>query len=116
MTEPGTTKRGKTGRNRTGRETEAVRDAMDAAAVLAFRLPMLAMSPTPARQREARRMVEEKTEALVDGTMAWQRYWMTAWMRPVGTDHVAGAADAFAAPGRKTLRANAKRLSRRRSL
>ena len=95
---------------------DAVRDAMDAAAVLAFRLPMLAMTPTPARQREARRMVEEKTEALVDGTLAWQRYWMTAWTRPLGTDHAAEAAAAFTAPGRKTLRANARRLGKRKRL
>ena len=95
---------------------DAVRDAMDAAAVLAFRLPMLAMSPTPARQREAQRMVAEKAEALAEGTLAWQRYWMTAWTRPVGTDHMAGAADAFAAPGRKTLRANARRLGKRKTL
>ena len=95
---------------------EAVRDGMDAAAVLAFRLPMLAMTPTPARQREAQRMVAEKTEALIEGTLAWQTYWMTAWTRPPGTDHVTAAADAFAAPGRKTLRANARRLSRRKTL
>ena len=95
---------------------DAVRDAMDAAAVLAFRLPMLAMTPTAARQHETRRMVEEKTEALIDGTLAWQRYWMTAWLRPPGTDHLAEATDAFTKPGRKTLRANAKRLSKRKRL
>ena len=95
---------------------DAVRDAMDAAAVLAFRLPMLAMTPTPARQREAQRMVEEKAEALMEGTLAWQRYWMTAWTRPPGTDHAAEAAAAFTGPGRKTLRANARRLARRKTL
>ena len=97
-------------------DTQAMRDALDAGVVLAFRLPMLAMTPTPARQREARRMVEEKTEALVDGTLAWQRYWMTAWTRPLGTDHAAEAAAAFTAPGRKTLRANARRLGKRKRL
>ena len=54
--------------------------------------------------------------ALIDGTLAWQRYWMTAWLQPVGTDHLAEAADAFTGPGRKTLRANAKRLSKRKRL
>lgn len=97
-------------------DTEAMRDAMDAAAVLAFRLPMLAMTPTPARQREARRMVEEKAAAVLDGTLAWQRYWMTAWTRPVGTDHVGEAAAAFTGPGRETLRANARRLAKRKTL
>ena len=95
---------------------DQVRDALDAAAVLAFRLPMLAMTPTPARQREAQRMVAEKAEALMRGTIAWQTYWMTAWTRPPGTDHLAAATDAFTAPGRKTLRANARRLSRRKRL
>lgn len=97
-------------------DTDAIRDAMDAAAVLASRLPMLAMTPTPARQREARRMIEEKTEAMLDGTLAWQRYWMTAWTRPLGTDHAAEAAAAFTAPGRRTLRANARRLAKQRTL
>lgn len=95
---------------------EAVRDAMDAAAVLAFRLPMLAMTPTATRKKETQRMVEEKADALIDGTLAWQRYWMTAWLRPPGTDHLSEATDAFTSPGRKTLRANAKRLSKKTSL
>lgn len=98
------------------KSTEAIRDAMDAAAVLAFRLPMLAMTPTPARRKETERMVAEKAEAIVEGTLAWQRYWMTAWTRPPGTDHASEAAEAFTAPGRRMLRANARRLSKRHKL
>ena len=96
--------------------TDPLRDALDVAAVLAYRLPMLAMSPTPARRRETARMLEEKAEAALDGALAVQRYWMTAWLRPPGTDYLAEAMDAYAAPGRKTLRANAKRLTARKRL
>ena len=97
---------------------EAARDAMDVWQVLAFRLPMLAMSQTPARRREAERMVAEKAEAAFEGALAWQAYWARAAMAPwtLGTDAFEEAARAYAAPGRKTLRANAKRLGRRRSL
>lgn len=97
---------------------EAARDAADIWAVLAFRLPMLALSPTPARRREAERMVAEKAEAAFEGTLAWQAYWMRAAMAPwtLTTDAFEEAADVFAAPGRKTLRANAARLKRRRTM
>ena len=97
------------------RTTEAMRDGMDAMTVLAFRLPMLMMTPSAARRRESERMVEEKVKAAWDGAVAWQSYWMTAWLRPFD-DHVAASTDAWAAPGRRTLRANARRLGRRRTL
>ena len=96
----------------------AVQDAMDAWQVLAFRLPMLAMTQTPARRREAERMVAEKAEAAFEGALAWQAYWARAAMAPwsISIDAFEEAAEAWAAPGRKTLRANARRLSRRKSL
>ena len=97
---------------------DAARDAMDVWSVLAFRLPMLALDPTPARRREAERMVAEKAEAAFEGALAWQGYWMRAAMTPwtLGADAAQEAARAWAAPGRATLRANARRLSRRRTI
>ncbi len=96
---------------------QAAEDMFAAWQVLAFRLPMLAMQPTPSRQREAQRMVTEKAEAAFDGALAWQRYWaltsLKLWSKPLAPNALQEAADAWAAPGRKTLRANAKRLSRR---
>ena len=97
---------------------DAARDAMDVWSVLAFRLPMLALDPTPARQREAERMVAEKAEAAFEGMLAWQGYWMRAAMTPwtIGADAAQEATRAWAAPGRRTLRANARRLSRRKTI
>ena len=97
---------------------DAARDAMDVWQVLAFRLPMLAMSQTPARRREAERMVAEKAEAAFEGALAWQGYWMRAMLTPwtIDADAAQEATRAWAAPGRKTLRANARRLSARRGL
>ena len=103
-----------------GAETvsEAMADAAAVFTVLAFRLPMLALAPTPARRREAERMVTEKAEAAMRGAVAAQAYWwraaMTPWAAPA--DLWGGAYDAFAAPGRRTLRANARRLARRRTI
>lgn len=85
--------------------------------VLSVRLPMLALTlanPTPARRLEAERMVLEKADAAVEGMISLQRYCfaavLNAWQTPAGTDHVKGAIDAYMAPGRKTLKANAERF------
>ena len=91
--------------------------------VLAARLPMLALglsSPTAARRLEAERMVLEKTDAAIDGFFSLQKYCfdqaMDAWRMPVDADHFAGAIDAYLAPGRKTLHANARRFRGRKDI
>lgn len=98
-----------------------MRDAADASAVLMFRLPMLMMDPTPARRREAERMVREKTQAAMDGAAAaslemW-RIGMAAWLAPVAPEAaMRRISRAACAPARKTLRANARRLKARKTL
>ncbi|GEM_PF-5148280 len=100
-----------------------MRDTADIASVLMFRMPMLwmsAMHPTAARQREAQRMVTEKSLAAAQGAAAagmemW-RAGMTAWLgagRPASAERVSRAAYA---PVRKTLRANARRLNARKTV
>jgi hypothetical protein len=108
--------------------TKAVTDAMAAATVLGARLPMLwAMSfdPTPARRAEAARMVSEKTTAFAAGAIAAQQQMMAEamgfWMRAAtGRFSPGDASGAFtrvmekgAAPARASMKANARRLSKR---
>lgn len=96
-------------------------DMAAVATVLSVRLPMLAlgaMLPSSEGSREARRMVSEKADAAVAGFMAAQTYWagmpFSLWKKPMDpNDLYQGAIDAYMAPGRKTLQANAHRLSRR---
>ena len=98
----------------------SLNDAIDVATVLAFRLPMLMMTPNATRQREAERMIAEKMQAAWDGTLAWQAYWMEAglmmWSNPPSAESFADAYEAWVAPGRRTLRANARRLSARKRI
>lgn len=91
-----------------------------------YRLPMLAGSPfLPVTDvmRESQRMVVEKVAASYDGTTAAiretglliGRVLMGKILAP--TDFAAGAftiADAAVSPARRTVKANAKRLSRQR--
>jgi hypothetical protein len=108
--------------------TKAVTDAMATATVLGVRLPMLwamTLDPTPARRTEAMRMVSEKSAAFAAGAMAAQQqmmmeamgFWMKAATGGLTPGHAAGAftraMEKGAAPARKSLKANARRLSRR---
>jgi len=55
-----------------------IENAIAAAQVLSFRLPMLwamACSPTPARRAEAMKMIVEKQMAVIEGMNALRREW-----------------------------------------
>jgi len=61
-----------------------VENAMAAARVLSFRLPMLwamTFSPTPARRAEAMKMIVEKQMAVLEGMNAAALAALTTWMR-----------------------------------
>jgi hypothetical protein len=116
-----------TRRNR--RQAASGRALWSASSVLAYRFPLLwkmAADPTPARRREARRMVTEKAAAAFEGALAMQRelltqarsLWLLAWHGAVTPTRLARAgasiADAGAAPALRRLHANARRLRRRK--
>ncbi|MEM6747720.1 MAG: hypothetical protein AAF608_09895 [Pseudomonadota bacterium] len=65
--------------------------------------------------REAAKMVAEKVDAFTDGSLAVAREWVSlGWglaIRPMDAESWKRPAQTFAAPGRKTLRANAERLA-----
>ncbi len=89
---------------------------------LALRIPML-MMPAPhgeAGRRESERMVSEKVEALQDGMTAAAEAWMRlSFAIAAGEVRSAEAMlhgwgrvmSAFAAPGVRTVKANARRLT-----
>ncbi len=85
-------------------------DMFAASSVIAWRTAMLgaaALHPTPARSREIARRFSEKSAAAVLGMFAWQQAWMKS-----GWEQYAAAI----APGTRTMRANARRLRRRKKL
>ena len=93
--------------------------AFDAMRVICWRLPMLACAmaqPGAGSSREIARMVAEKQAALALGMIGAQEALLRAWLN--GTiDHARIVADMTAAaeaPALKTLRGNARRLSRRK--
>jgi hypothetical protein len=99
--------------------------ALAAAQVLAFRLPMLwamAWSPTPARRAEALRMIAEKQLAMAEGMNAAGLAAFAEWMKAASGKPVSGEAAgrrimrAASRPGEKRVRANARRLKRRKSV
>ncbi|ADM08518.1 hypothetical protein PB2503_02197 [Parvularcula bermudensis HTCC2503] len=94
-------------------------DIWTAGVVVAARLPILAsdmQNPTPASREETQRMVTEKAEAALAGAQAVNDYWMTLlmtpWKMPFDASPLEDSFEAFVAPGRETLQANARRLSR----
>lgn len=100
-----------------------VEDGVNAAKTVNARLPGL-MNPTPsaADLAERNRMVAEKLDAAAQGALAasfaWGAFWMKAAFGGVRgpADLMAGmldVADAAMKPARATVRANAKRLTRR---
>ena len=102
-------------------------DAYLASMVIAMRMPVMmleAMSKTERSGAETQRAVSEKVAAAVDGAVAAQvslissasTFWFDVMcgQSPAGLMAKAArkAADASVRPGRKTLRANYKRLQR----
>lgn len=103
--------------------TDAAFAGAATAMTLWYRLPMFgftSLSSLTQRQAEAALMIDEKTAAIVEGTLMAGMEMMrlagavaTGRMRPdeLGTAHVAIAA-AGLKPAFRTVRANAKRLNR----
>jgi len=99
----------------------SAQSGIDAAVTIAARTPGL-MSPGAENAREAARMVEEKVAAAAEGafgaSMAWGSFLFTSMLRggatPTQFSHALfDVAEAAAAPARRTVRANARRLSKR---
>ena len=91
--------------------------AMATAAVLAWRLPMLwamAWHPTPKRRAEALRMVTEKSAAAAEGIAAAWSQAALAGVRIMGDNPMEKVAEAALKPARRRVRANARRLRRKR--
>jgi hypothetical protein len=102
-----------------------ITNAIEAARVLSFRLPMLwamALSPTPARRAEALRMIVEKQMAAVESVNAATLAAVMAWLELAGGQSVSaqkateGILRAARRPGERRLKANARRLRRRRRI
>lgn len=102
-----------------------VENALAAARVLSFRLPMLwamAFSPTPARRAEAVKMIVEKQMAVFEGMNAAALSALTTWMKLAAGQGVSAQAagqeilEAAKRPAQRRVRANARRLKRRRRL
>ncbi len=95
---------------------------------LAFRLPMLwlaAFDPTPRRMGESRRMMGEKIAAaqmgVFEGQMAFAQSAMKAFWAPwlARDDWFSpwrAAVEASQAPAIRTVKANARRLSKRKTI
>jgi hypothetical protein len=102
--------------------SSAMQAGADAAATIAARTPGLMMhglNPTAESAREARRMVEEKVEAFVEGAAAAQFAWASLMIKAAfggirGPSDLSlgmtGVAEAAMRPARRKVRANAKRL------
>ncbi|MGE3873907.1 MAG: hypothetical protein AB7F74_13205 [Parvibaculaceae bacterium] len=99
--------------------------ALAAAQVLAFRVPMLwamTLSPTPARRAEAVRMIVEKQMAAAEGLNAAALAAFTEWSKVLAgqkpsAEAMSGRIIAAAAkPSRRRVKANAKRLRRRKRI
>ncbi|MFL5258368.1 MAG: hypothetical protein ACJ8AS_01340, partial [Hyphomicrobiales bacterium] len=89
------------------------------ATVLAWRLPMLGMmifEPSPRRRAEAVRMIAEKQAALAEAIVSTQAELMLNLLDPSRSRTTEGMADAALAPVRRRVKANARRLKRRRSI
>jgi type IV secretory pathway TrbD component len=102
-----------------------ITNAIAAAQVLSFRLPMLwamALSPTPARRAEAMKMIVEKQMAVMEGMNAAALSALATWMKAAGGQTMSAQAasqevmQAALQPGQRRVRANARRLKRRKRL
>lgn len=99
---------------------------MDAAFTIAARTQGMMSADEPSEKaREAQRMVQEKMDAAIKGAIAAQSAWSAFMIRAafggvrtpddlsIGLAHIAEAA---AAPARRTVRANARRLTGTKAL
>lgn len=102
---------------------QSAQSGFDAAVTIAARTPGL-MSPGAENAVEAARMVEEKVVAAAEGavgaSLAWGAFLFTSMLRggatPTQLSHALfDVAEAAAAPARRTVRANARRLTKRRA-
>jgi hypothetical protein len=102
-----------------------IETALAAAQVLTFRLPMLwamALSPTPSRRAEAVKMIVEKQIAVAEGINAATLAALVQWMKVLGGQglpaEIIGSRiiDAAVRPSRRRVRANARRLGRRKRI
>ncbi len=102
-----------------------IQNAIAAAQVLSFRLPMLwamAFSPTPERRAEAVRMITEKQMAVAEGLNAAALSALGTWMKLASGQSVSAATaasrmgKAATRPAERRMRANARRLGRRRKV
>lgn len=100
-------------------------NAIAAAQVLSFRLPMLwamAFSPTPERRVEAVRMIAEKQMAMAEGLNAAALSALATWMKLAMGGRVSASSatsrmvKAATRPTGRRVRANARRLSRRKRI
>jgi hypothetical protein len=101
------------------------RSGFDAAVTIAARTPMLltqGVNPSADQARETRKMVQEKVNAAYEGAMAAQFAWTSFMIKAVfggvrSANDVslgfANVAEAAMRPAQRSVRANAKRLSRR---
>lgn len=98
----------------------SAQSGLDAAVTIAARAPGL-MYPSHENAAEASRMVEEKVTAAYAGafgaSLAWGEFLFASALRggatPKQFSHaLVDVADAAAAPARRTVRANARRLSK----
>jgi hypothetical protein len=99
----------------------SAKSGIDAAVTIAARTPGL-LYPSPQNAVEASRMVEEKVAAAYEGafgaTLAWGAFLFASALRGGATpgqwSHaMVDVADAAVAPARRTVSANARRLSKR---
>jgi hypothetical protein len=99
--------------------------AFAAAQVLAFRLPMLwamTLSPTPARRAETVKMIVEKQMAVAEALNAAALAAFAEWMKVAAGRSLSGenmrarVVAAAVKPGRRRIKANAKRLGRRKQI
>ena len=98
----------------------SAQSGLHAAMTIAARTPGL-LSPSEANAREAALMVEEKVAAACEGavgaTLAWGSFLFACALRGGATPEqfshaLLDVAEAAAKPARRTVRANARRLSR----
>jgi hypothetical protein len=101
----------------------SAQSGVHAVTTIAARTPGL-MSPSTENAREAARMVEEKVSAACEGawhaSLAWGAFLFASALRGGATpgqfSHaLVDVAEAAARPARRTVRANARRLSQRAS-
>lgn len=101
--------------------SDLAQTSIDTTTTLSHRLPMLA-GLTPAPSQEMDRMVTEKVKAISEGMMdaSWtmgREMMKAAFNKPTVTSMANASlaiANASLAPGRRTVKSNAKRLSNRK--